>query len=681
MFQVVSFSLGSYNATLKPKWWNSTSSVNLQFKIVETRALAFLTTLPLVLSGTVSSSDLNVTQVNNLNMKGRSRLSKGIVAAAVLVLLIIIGLALTAYIKYTCTCKATKHKRWSEAVDKCMLVMSADWRSVSVKGAEADIWVSMADPNGNSVWSGSGTAGIGIPRPSSTFMTEGAQSEGDIAQPEMAQICHPDIGLHGPIASATGSATCVSHVLFTADASHMHPLEMGPARGIVIYDCGSDRGNRRIAFDDNKEDHMTMGFHNKWPLKDRPVRSMPGESMTFRNRMTCLPGFVVYKKPLVDEIWFPPPKVPEGWTPDPCRVWVLDKENMKTTLQDEVKMEPLKDAQGRRWILLTHDQHGNLLGETPLPAAPHLVFDYLSAKDHNCLKNLTTGNAQPGSPTPTKPGHAPASPEPEAATPCLDPQVAKMALQGFQPFTADPVKQAQYTAFLQAQAAGLDDLLFRCALGQAADSFKQARLCVLSCAFHSAYIPPLPIPLHVPQYIPEAETSTGSDGEENSSSLASPVQCEGLHDPSVDGIHMHMSGMQSDNASCPPLDEVMPAPSMMHMANGSQVELLFKLALALPPSVVSPVSNVITMPPPPTEVMSPDKMMHAYVERCHAGRGTMIHCLAHLHPPHSRCPLPGQGQAQVLWGHYTHQVSLHSEMVLVLKQQWVLLQDSPGLCW
>ncbi|KAI5122486.1 hypothetical protein M0805_001395 [Coniferiporia weirii] len=244
---------------------------------------------------------------------------------------------------------------------------------------------------------------------------------------------------------------------------------------IDVYDRGSDRGNRRLAFDEEEEDRTTMGFRNKRPPKDRPSshlsRLMPGESTTFKNGMTCLPGFMVYEKPLVDEIWFPPPKVPEGWTPDPRRVWELDKENVKTTSQDEIKTEPPKDAQGRRRTLLTHDQRGNLLGETPLPAAPRSVFDYLSTKDRDRLKNLATGNAQPGSPTPAKPGHAPPSPEPEATTPHLDPQVAKMALQGFQPFTADPVKQARYTAFLQAQAAGSDDLPFGRAPGQAADSF------------------------------------------------------------------------------------------------------------------------------------------------------------------------------------------------------------------
>lgn len=48
-----------------------------------------------------------------------------------------------------------------------------------------------------------------------------------------------------------------------------------------------------------------------------------------------------------------------------------------------------------------------------------------------------------------------------------------MALQGFQPFTADPVKQARYTAFLQAQAAGEDSIPFGRTPGQSAESFSK----------------------------------------------------------------------------------------------------------------------------------------------------------------------------------------------------------------
>lgn len=48
-----------------------------------------------------------------------------------------------------------------------------------------------------------------------------------------------------------------------------------------------------------------------------------------------------------------------------------------------------------------------------------------------------------------------------------------MALQGFQPFTSDPVKQARYTAFLKAQAEAEDSVPFGRMAGQAADVFQR----------------------------------------------------------------------------------------------------------------------------------------------------------------------------------------------------------------
>ena len=48
-----------------------------------------------------------------------------------------------------------------------------------------------------------------------------------------------------------------------------------------------------------------------------------------------------------------------------------------------------------------------------------------------------------------------------------------MALQGFQPFTADPVKQARYTAFLKAQAAGEDSVPFSRSVGQSVEAFSK----------------------------------------------------------------------------------------------------------------------------------------------------------------------------------------------------------------
>jgi hypothetical protein len=46
LWETVDFSTGTYQTDLKPKWWNSTSSTNLQLAIVEAGTPTFLATLP-----------------------------------------------------------------------------------------------------------------------------------------------------------------------------------------------------------------------------------------------------------------------------------------------------------------------------------------------------------------------------------------------------------------------------------------------------------------------------------------------------------------------------------------------------------------------------------------------------------------------------------------------------------
>ena len=61
----------------------------------------------------------------------------------------------------------------------------------------------------------------------------------------------------------------------------------------------------------------------------------------------------------------------------------------------------------------------------------------------------------------------------DPSIPRLDAQVAKMALQGFQPFINDPTKHARYTAYLQAQAEAADSVPFGRTPGQSVDVFER----------------------------------------------------------------------------------------------------------------------------------------------------------------------------------------------------------------
>ena len=101
-------------------------------------------------------------------------------------------------------------------------------------------------------------------------------------------------------------------------------------------------------------------------------------------------------------------------------------------------------------------KRGAALGETPLPSAPRSVFDYMSSKDQERIKNIAANHSAPpttayttatrGPTPPPRPSGAPLS------IPYIEPHIAEAALRGFQPFTSDPTKQARYAAYLRAHA-------------------------------------------------------------------------------------------------------------------------------------------------------------------------------------------------------------------------------------
>ena len=105
-------------------------------------------------------------------------------------------------------------------------------------------------------------------------------------------------------------------------------------------------------------------------------------------------------------------------------------------------------------------QRGKTLGETPLVSEPRSVFDYLSEKDRERLKNFIPPKNRPQEQTPVI--NPPPPPEKPPASrqfvyPRIDPSMAKAALLGFKPFTSDPVKQARYAAYLTSQSEAVSD--------------------------------------------------------------------------------------------------------------------------------------------------------------------------------------------------------------------------------
>ncbi|KAJ3755512.1 hypothetical protein EV360DRAFT_85844 [Lentinula raphanica] len=159
------------------------------------------------------------------------------------------------------------------------------------------------------------------------------------------------------------------------------------------------------------------------------------------------------------------PRVTLKWKPDPERVWSQHQpqEPASSSNKENIKNDAANALPHGKWKTsgLSADARGSILGETPLPSAPRSVFDFMSQKDRERLKNIAASLHPPSaaesstvaestsqfSPTPT--------PTPTTATPRIpriDPGIARAAINGFKPFATNPVNQARYTAYLQSQA-------------------------------------------------------------------------------------------------------------------------------------------------------------------------------------------------------------------------------------
>ncbi|KAJ7105123.1 hypothetical protein C8R43DRAFT_1092179 [Mycena crocata] len=218
-----------------------------------------------------------------------------------------------------------------------------------------------------------------------------------------------------------------------------------------VYDGGFAQSRNRTAYDiidREEEEKISIGGRAEGSRsKPEPVKQKSVSATgTFHDGKPVLAGFVLSSKPVAEDRWFPLPDIPKGWRPDPKRVW--DKENTQTP---DGSSQPVPEKWSRSGI--SADQRGTLLGETPLPSAPRSVFEFMSQKDRERLKNIASTGPVP----PTTMESAPTSrPEVLPATiriPRTEPHIALAALRGgFLPFATNPSKQARYTAYLESQA-------------------------------------------------------------------------------------------------------------------------------------------------------------------------------------------------------------------------------------
>ncbi|RDB21605.1 hypothetical protein Hypma_011209 [Hypsizygus marmoreus] len=218
---------GKKTLNLKPRWWNSTSTMSLQLSIVPAGSLPALTTLPAgpVITATYTApasgpvpeaADVTKNNVSDTTTAAltKSHMSPGKTAAAVLLPLLFVLLLIFAYLKYQRRRAAEKHKRFSQAIDKRMSTISTDWKSMSAAGANAAIRNSIAVNRDSSAFA------FGAIRPVSTASAFEGNAAG-VGAAHMTQVrTGTGVGLRNPnpAAFAAERASRISRVSFADTA-------------------------------------------------------------------------------------------------------------------------------------------------------------------------------------------------------------------------------------------------------------------------------------------------------------------------------------------------------------------------------------------------------------------------------------------------------------------------------
>ncbi|KAF9466188.1 hypothetical protein BDZ94DRAFT_1252313 [Collybia nuda] len=221
-----------------------------------------------------------------------------------------------------------------------------------------------------------------------------------------------------------------------------------------VYDGGPNNNRRREAYDNvERADDENIVIGDNSGRSQKSQQRPASFTSIFRDGRPVLAGFIITNKPVSEDRWFPLPDVPKGWTPDPRRIW--DKQQNKENIQKPAPSQ----AHGKWKSGISADERGSMLGETPLPSAPRSVFEFMSQKDRERLQKAASHTRQPpqgqgedGSSSSMPPPRAPLPPD-VIRIARTEPHIAQAALRGFQPFAADPTKQARYKVYLESQAS------------------------------------------------------------------------------------------------------------------------------------------------------------------------------------------------------------------------------------
>ncbi|KAL7412430.1 hypothetical protein BDY24DRAFT_105822 [Mrakia frigida] len=164
---------GSYSTTLLPKWWNSTSSIQLQVTLSDSNnlGLSFLSStvagpvfkvtypqekLVTVLEGgsTVAAAPADTAVVDSIYttasiLSSDGGLNAGSVFAAVFFPIVILLAGIFVYVRWARAKQSKKRERWSKAIDNRMSVLSTSWNPNSGTSSDPRKSISSSAANNN----------------------------------------------------------------------------------------------------------------------------------------------------------------------------------------------------------------------------------------------------------------------------------------------------------------------------------------------------------------------------------------------------------------------------------------------------------------------------------------------------------------------------------------------------
>lgn len=200
----------------------------------------------------------------------------------------------------------------------------------------------------------------------------------------------------------------------------------------VLEEADEDDVNDIYSTSESAKDALHRRKATRAPPTSTSTSTLPGVSGSdhrWRDGKALPAGFVVVEgDSIIDDgtssaqTWLPP-RVPDGWQPDPLKVWSQAKAGTGPPPSLLAAPPPLNNGARQPQA----SDRAQMLGEAPMPGPPPSLSAYMPAKA------------------------AALSPPPPTTVPLprIDASVTRAGLRGFIPFGNDPAKQKRYVAFLE----------------------------------------------------------------------------------------------------------------------------------------------------------------------------------------------------------------------------------------